>query len=258
MKIIKYSLLLLISGIVLGRPLDCGHLDVQFQAGVVPIVWRHGYEENLAPFTFPAVTSALALFESPHFSTLFHTAWTVGGQVGYAWSDTIRFYGEINYVQARGKDQEAIVTASVPRLPAMIASHNYRLFDAYIGGRYYWDYCFCNWAHPFFGAKIGLTHHSGTHLEAAIVVGSTVTTVDNIDFFKRNTSIAGGINGGLDIHIWRNWFFVVTAEVVVSQSAKVGDNIALSVPISTFTSLTIGKIGTEIRFPITAAIRYVF
>jgi hypothetical protein len=258
MKIIRSVLFVLVPGIVACNPIDCGHFDLQFQAGVAPILWRHRYEDNLAPFGVTPTPSALALFDSPHFGTLFHIPWTVGGQMGYAWSDHIRFYGEINYLQARGKDQEAIVTASVPRFPAMIASHNYRLFDAYIGGRYYWDYCFFNWAHPFLGAKIGLTHHSGTHLEAAIATGSTVTMVDNLAFFKSNTSIAGGVNGGIDMHVYKNWFFVVTAEIVFSQCAKVVDSIALSAPISSFTALTIGKIGAEIRFPITAAIRYVF
>lgn len=242
------------------NPLECGDCDIQFQVGVCPIRWNNADHERINSFTPFAPSSSLILFRHAHFSSFYQVPWIIGAQVGYSWSDHVRCYVEVNYVQARAKQDIPFFTDSTPTLPAAITMSKYKLFDAYIGGRYYSDRCWCNRVSYFLGGKIGLVRHRDVEFD--LVIGSPVivnqTVLLDVPVFDRQTSISGGINGGFDI-CCGNWSLVITGEIVISKGPQLADDVLLSPPVSNiFTNVFFGKIGSELRFPITAGIRYTF
>jgi hypothetical protein len=239
---------------------DCGDCDVQFQAGICPINWNHA-DRIVSASSVPFVTSSnLFLFRHPHFSTVYQLPWIVGAQAGYAWSDHVRLYVEVNYLQAKSKNDVRFFTDSTPSLSGSITFTTYKLFDAFVGGRYYTNRCWCDRVSFFLGGKIGLTRHHDNQFE--LVIGmpqpGNQTILREVPAFDQQTVISGGINGGLDI-CCGCWSLVITGEVVISKRPKAADNLMLVTPIANvFTTIFLGKVGPELRFPITAGIRYTF
>ena len=251
------------------NPLYCGALDIQLQAGVVPIRWRNRGQINIVNCLAP--TSLTNALDIPNFRTFFRTPWTIGGQIGYAWEDNVRVYVEFNYAQAKRKNNVSLTLLNIT--PAVnIATSNfgkYRYFDFYVGTRYYFDR-WCNRVSPFLGAKIGVVSHrrvsgSLTTCDTTLVCPTPICIPSSDcgpNFFSHNRSVSGGANAGLDICFCGNWSFVITAEVVASCGPHSVGNIALGV-VDSFnlnfaSNLLVGHIETELRFPITAGIRYSF
>lgn len=244
------------------NPLYCGAFDLQVQGGITPILWhnRSDFANVNCDFDIPFVT----LIQIPSFKTFFKVPWTVGGQFGYAFSDNIRAYLEFNYLQANGKNP-TLVTTNAEISPAenlFFTTQKYKLFDAYVGARYYWDR-WCNRVAFFLGAKVGLTHHKKIEFALNINTSSAPTLVTIIpagtSLFLNNTVISGGANFGIDICFCGNWSFVITGEVVASSSPRGNPNVVLTpTGSSTATNFIVGPIGSELRFPVTAAIRYSF
>lgn len=255
-KYVPLLFLIALSDSLTAQPLHSSQWDVQIQGGVVPIIWSHRKTDLENYTSFPVSFPVFRLLNSPRFDALFGTPWTIGGQVGYAWSDHFRLYGEVNYVQASGVDEKTLKTASSPYATTHIALHDYRLVDAYAGLRYYVNCWQCQELSSFFGVKLGLTHHYTTAMEALIPIAST--TVLNLPFFQSNTSIAGGVNLGFDYAFCQHCSLVLTGEFVFSQAPHILDKIVLPSPLFGYNALSIGRVGTEIRFPVTAAFRYKF
>ena len=225
--------------------------DVQVQGGVDPIVWRQrdnfSFVNCLDFPTSPVVT----LFEIPKFHTFFKTPWIIGGQIGYAWACDTRVYVEFNYSQAKAKCDRVISNIN-------FNNATYKLFDAYVGLRYYWGR-WCDHVAFFLGGKIGLTHHKSSDFAANLILPLVILTPDETPLFKSNTVFSGGANAGFDICFWENWSFVVTGEVVASCGPRSNRNVVIPFNASTnATNLLIGDIGTELRFPVTAGLRYSF
>ncbi len=259
------------------NPLYCGAWDLQGQVGVVPILWvDRGIinEVSCAQVVLAGSNSIFPLFNIPKFRTFFGIPWTVGGQIGYAASDNVRFYLEVNYLQARAKDTVLLATVGVtPATSILFNTKKYRLIDAYIGARYYWDR-WCERVSFFLGAKAGLTHRNRVQWSPTITVSpSEGVVIPPIDLFSRNTVPSGGINFGFDYCYCGCWSFVLTGEIVASCGPKSNSNIAFGQPgagctglavqgalpaVPGINNLLIGTIGTEVRFPITAAVRYSF
>lgn len=240
------------------NPLQCGSFDLQFQAGVSPINWRHGSEVETGFFNVQFPSPTLKVIDHFHFNDFFHVPWIIGGQVGYAWSDNVRFYIDLNYLQAKAKNFSSISLTN-PGLPVALVPGKYRLFDVYFGGRYYWNR-WCDRVSFFVGAKIGLTSHKSTDFMVTIAVPQlpSTTFLSDIQIFNHRTGISGGINGGIDICFCGNWAFVITGEIVISRGPKVTEDLILNPSVLNFTTLSFAPIGAEIRFPVTAAIRYTF
>lgn len=243
------------------NPLHCGAFDLQLQAGVAPIKWRHKDQDVGGAFPFPSSTSPIiTFFNSPSYKKLFRMPWIVGGQVGYAWSDNVRLYIEFNYLQAKGKKNVSVSTDTTPVLAAGFDVHKYKLYDAYFGGRYYWNR-WCNRVAFFLGGKIGLTHHKKTKVDLAVgipLLPPVSLVLTGVPAINHNTGVSGGVNGGFDICICGNWSLVVTGEVVVSKGPKIANDIALLQTVGQYNAISFGSIGAELRFPVTAAIRYTF
>lgn len=247
-------------------PLQCESFDLQIQAGVSPITWtaRQAFSVlNCVGFTDPIVN----IFKMPNFRALFGIPFIVGAQVGYAYSTNMRVYGECNYSQANQKNNTLFTSTNPLIIPAQnvhLSFKKYRLVDAYIGWRYYFDRI-CDDISLFLGGKVGLVHHFSTQLTSLVVSAQGVPATDllpaspTVHLFNANTAISGGFNIGIDWGFCDCWSFVVTGEVVANCGPKSNSNIVLAV-ISPFTAshVLLGPIQTELRFPVTAGIRYTF
>ena len=248
------------------NPLYCGAWDLQVQGGVNPILWRQrGYVSTVA-CSAPTGGPVFQLFQIPKFRSIFRIPWIVGGQVGYAWSDNTRLYVEFNYSQALAKGTPSALLVEGTLLPAgssfnFLNTSKYKIFDAYVGARYYWDR-WCDRVSFFFGGKVGLTHNKkvASDFQAVVAPAAAVSILTAQEFFRSNTVVSGGANVGFDVCFCGNWSFVVTGEIVASCGPRSVEPFAIPTNTSGFTgtNLFIGNIQTELRFPVTAAIRYSF
>ena len=249
------------------EPLDCGAFDIQLQGGINPINWRSRGEfdtVNCVGFINPVVK----IFDIPQFHTFFRLPWILGGQVGYAWSENTRIYLEFNYSQAHAKNHIALLTNNplvVPPQTVTFVLNKYHLYDFYAGIRYYTN----RYKHAslFIGGKVGLTHHAAVNLNTLTIAAPQLAPIIVVPpapitrLFKHNNSVSGGFNIGLDYCFCENVSLVITGEVVASCGPKTNNNIVLMpsvVDIISATNVIVGAIETELRFPVTAGIRYSF
>lgn len=251
------------------NPLYCGAWDLELQAGVAPITWNNRGDFSLVQcVAAPAVDPVNLLFEVPQFHKFFHVPWTVGGQVGYHLSDNVRAYLEFNYVQASAKKAVSLLSVAEAPINIVFSNEKYKLFDAYIGARYYFDR-WCDTLSFFLGVKAGLTHHKRTRFDSTILLPletTPITFTSDLNLFNNRTSPSGGLNLGLDYCICGCWSVVLTGEVVASCGPKSnglisfnsGTGCATTTIIPGVNNLLIGGIGTELRFPVTLGVRYSF
>jgi len=253
------------------NPLYCGAWDVQIQAGVDPILWRN--RQPLYGVTCTAATSLTPVYtlfaQMPKFNQFFKIPWTVGGQFGYHMSDNSRVYVEFDYVQANAKTAPQLVSAGVIGTGPVTTTYTttfqfnkYKLFEAYVGARHYFDR-WCDRVSFFLGAKVGLTHHKALTTSLSFVVPVPATPPVAVStVYASNTVVSGGANVGFDCCFCGNWSFVVTGEIVAS-AGPTAQNLLLPAALGAGT----GLVGTtnfffgavsELRFPVTAAIRYSF
>lgn len=250
------------------NPLYCGAWDLQVQAGVVPISWHHSgafYSVDCARFV--GNNPVQPLFSVPKFSKFFKKPWTLGGQLGYAYSDNARVYAEVNYLRSNGKHAVTLITINPLINPAdvdIFTFGRYKLFDAYVGARYYFDR-WCNRISCFVGVKMGLTHYEAVDFNTSLLINGGITPVviipESADarIYKRTTVISGGAHLGFDVGLCSNWSFAITGEIVASCGRHTSNIPTVVTPgVNTQTNLLIGAVGTELRFPVTGAIRYSF
>lgn len=257
------------------NPLYCGAWSVQFQAGVAPILWHKRGELDILSCTSSPDNPIISLASSlPKFSRLYRVPWYIGGKVGYDYTDNMELYFEFDYLQAKRKNNDNSSFSILSLSPAQVLQltlGKYKLFEGYVGARYYWDR-WCDRVAFFLGAKVGFTAHRKTSLALALngtpisVVptpscpGTLVGSTDN-NFFSHSTNISGGLNAGFDICFCGNWSLVLTGEFVASCGPRSVTTLvfgaATAAPLFA-TGLIIGGIYTELRFPVTAGVRYTF
>ncbi len=238
------------------NPLYCGAWDLQIQGGVDPITWRNR-DPMLGFECVDSVATAITIFtEMPKFNQLFKTPWTVGGQIGYHWSDNARVYVEFDYAQANGKSN--VLTPAGTFTSINFYPNKYKLFEAYAGARYYWDR-WCDRVSFFLGGKIGLTHHQKITTGTNFVSDPAIAFPDGYLLYRSNTLVSGGADFGFDICFCGNWSFVIAGAVIVSAGPSVSNPLILLTPeVAGLNLLALGGIGNELRFPVTAGIRYSF
>lgn len=242
------------------NPLYCGAWDLQIDAGAQFITWRNRGELLGVACTGVDAGGVVTLAnEGPKFNNLFKTPWIVGGQVGYHWSDNTRVYVEFNYSQAKGKTDHVFDT--LVNIGSINFNLNkYKVFDAYVGARYYWDR-WCDRVSFFLGGKVGLTHHKGvsSDLITFTLLNATTATLANTQVYRSNTVVSGGADFGFDVCFCGNWSFVVAGAVLASCGPRAVAPIALNpVTVGGLSNVIVSGTGTELRFPVTAGIRYSF
>ncbi len=265
--------------------MECDSFDVRFQAGIEPLMWRNRggiFGENAIIngiaadrlFSFGDGLSAdpTEIVQGqciPRFSTFFKLPWVVGGQVGYRWRDCWRFFLEGNYAQAKAKKpcKTRLLVLSSTGAPAgttlNFTLNNYRFVDGYVGLQCFFA-TLCN-VDVFVGAKIGLIHHLRSNFSLTqtlpleeILILDLVPPCPKVAFIESGTAFAGGALFGANYAFCDNWLFAIMAEVVANRGPKTNCNIPVNIPNIPTVSLFFGKIKNEIRFPITASLRYIF
>ena len=250
------------------NPLYCGAWDLQVQAGILPIIWRD--RGNFSVIECVNENPLNSLFDIPKFSKFFKLPWTVGFQFGYALSDNARVYLEFDYSQAKGKNAVSLDNGGmspfpgIPQITVMFNNGKYKLFDTYIGGRYYFDR-WCQKVSFFLGAKAGFVHHSRVKFNSSIrrqesneIPAIFIPFTNDLDLFKRNTVPSVGIDFGFDLCYCGNWSLVLASGVLASCGPSRNSNIILNQSDFGFSNLLIGSAGIELRFPVTLAVRYSF
>ena len=252
------------------NPLPCNSWNLDVHAGVAPIIWQDRGSIDLISPTISTTSPAFSLASFPQFHQLFNVPWTVGGKLGYAVCDHLEYNLELNYLQASKKGNG--ITANVLDLDAQtiqLSFGTYKLLDAYFGTRYYFNRIWCERVAFYLGAKIGMTHHFNTKgvigVNADVVSMNAITctgTTENVcSLFAKNNVVSGGVSVGFDVRMCDCWSFFVTGEVVASGGPKIINNLLFAQPTPgpfNATNLISGSIGTEVRFPVTAGVRYMF
>jgi hypothetical protein len=243
------------------NPLYCGAWDLEIQAGVAPVLWlNRGPLLGVSCALTPPVVNLLNKF--PRFRRFYRIPWIVGGQIGYALSDNGRIYVEFDYSQANRKHNVAITTDfSTPVGTLTFSFERYKVYEGYVGARYYWDR-WCDSLSFFLGGKVGFLHHKRQNFILAAAIPSTVTatTLPSAPFNRHATRVSGGASFGLDWCVCGNWSIVLTGEVVATCGPRgVGDiHLTTAIGTPTFTDIFTPNIGTELRFPVTLGVRYSF
>lgn len=258
-----------------GDPLDCGAFNLMVHAGGVPTLWRDRGNLSLVSCNALAIPGygqdIVPVLKLPKYHKLFGTPWIVGGQVGYAASDNVEFYVEFNYRQ--GKAREFTVAGIVlPNEPlsdvTLRMDKNYKVFDAYIGARYYWGRCWCDRIAVFLGGKFGLLYRDAVNF--SLSVANTVCTAETglisgpcTPFFFKSTVPAAGGNWGFDWCFGCGWSLFAMAEVVAACGPRTNPNVILTANCSQLpgllpSNIIVGGIGTELFFPLTVGLKYSF
>lgn len=240
------------------NPLYCGALDFQVQGGVLPIEWHDRGQFQAIICAGPAVNPVNTLFKIPKFKKFFKLPWTVGAQIGYAVSDNVRVYFEFDYSQAKHKRNISLSTVSTVPTTIAFTLGKYKLYDAYVGGRYYFDR-WCEKLSFFLGFKAGFVHHDRVRFSSSVTsLTPAVVLTTNLDLFRRNTVPSGGLDFGFDLCYCGNWSFVLTGGILASCGPKNNFNFIFNPALAGLNNLLVGSIGAELRFPVTVAVRYCF
>lgn len=251
------------------NPLYCDAWSVQVYTGVAPITWTKRQSIQLVSCETSATSPLLPIAEHfPNFSHLYKVPWIIGGILGYAWTENTEIFGEVNYLQARPKHTDTGFVLSIPNSSDTVAFalEKYRLVDAYVGVRYYFDRCWCNLSW-FLGGKVGLTHHKAT--KGALVVNCSFLcdsfdcACDNTptNFFNLNNVVSGGLIAGFDYCLCNNWSLILNFEVIASCGPRFITNSFFETPLPIDplpTNLLFDGIGTELRFPLALGLKYSF
>lgn len=242
--------------------------DLQFQAGGVPTKWFGCSTLSVVncPPVVPdtPITPALTL---PGFECVFETPWTVGGQLGYSYSDHVRFFFEGNYTQTHQKTNLRLPVEASAGVPAgttiTVKTNHYRLSDFYLGTHYSFP-CLHDYIAPFFGAKIGILHRQATcfSLKEDTPGSPTITLIPESapeTLIKDENSVSGGIQAGIAFNLTKHFTILFTAEAIANPGPQLNTIVTLApdVPLTT-TNLVITPLNAELRFPLTAGIRYYF
>lgn len=233
--------------------LHCNAFDIQLHAGIAPIVWHSDNPDKIPAFPSSSST-VLQVFDRPKFKTLFNMPWVLGMQIGYACNENVRIYLECNYLEAKGKKEALVLSATMPSFEVKLSPQKFRLIDGYVGSQFYWGR-WCNQLAFFLGAKIGVTHHYALNFDLGVAPGSFLT---DIPLIKANTVVSGGLNWGMDICFCQGLSLVLTGEIVFSAAPKSDQFNSNFVISERFNTIFIGNMNAEIRFPITAGLRYSF
>lgn len=243
------------------NPLNECSWGLQFAAGVRPIIWKH--RGDFLAINCNESNPLVVLGELPRFSNLYKTPWQVGFQLSYATSCNTNLFGEFNYAQASSKCDSYFIDNT----NLQINLSKFKLYEAYFGGRYYFDR-WCDRVAFFLGAKVGLIHHK------KIRTGSFTGTSENslitdccddltriYDFCDSHNSFAGGAHLGFDVCLTGNLSFVMTAEIVATCGCGCGNRFDLNIVDSAFlnaSSLITPGVMTELAFPVTFGLKYNF
>ena len=215
-----------------GNPLNCGSINFVGRIGVAPTLWRDRGNFSAVSCNSLAVPGygldIVNFFKLPKYKKFFHEPFIVGGQIGYALTNHVEIFWEANYRRASHR-QFTLSNVEIPNNDAVNIvfrfDNPYRVFDTYVGVRYYWDLCWCYPVSFFLGGKFGLVHHKSVCFNYLISsvncpTSTPLASAANVPFFYSNTSAASGLNLGFDWCVGCGWSVMLMGEVVATCGPK--------------------------------------
>lgn len=250
----------------------CQAFDLQIHAGIMPILWKGVGEIDgvLCPLPSPGQIIVKGL-DFPEFDCLYKLPWVVGAQLGYSYSDSLRFYLEYNISQAKARsaNKTKFLVPSGAGAPAgstlNFVLSNYKLWSFNLGCEYYLN----RWSDVtalFFGAKLGITNHKRVGFSLSETIPGfpieiiLVPTTCHVALFDKNIVANCGINAGIDFSLSEHASFVINAEIVANGGPRNNQNIMVmsNIEENPTTNLLVSQTDAEIRFPVTCALRFSF
>lgn len=232
-------------------------IDITLYGGISPIIWTG--RDDL-----------------PRFHELFKMPLIVGARIGYLNECCWEFLAEFDYSRAQPKKfcfplpfndccQTSDICCQTPVCESvsncMLLQERLRLnqssYQSYAGYgliRYHFENC-SDCFHPYLGLKLGLIYRNT--IDICIEKHSCPESV----LFFNTTSVSGGINGGLDLHISSCISLNLGVELVASGPMK--NNLCIAItPTSTcdssMTTFSAGRYFTELSIPITVGLIFTF
>ena len=207
--------------------------------------------------SFDAADSIAAL-AIPEFSKIFGTPWTLGAELGYAFTENHELTFEGNYTQASNKREFFQATVDgVSLQPNLVAK--YKNVSGYVGYRYNFDRGCRNVSWSLAG-KLGLVHHFNIRGFVNSTADGNFVTGDTTAFFplfRSNTAFSGAAEVGVDICLNCDWSLLIGAEVAASWGPGCKQYARPVADLET-NNIATGKVGVELLFPVTVGLRYKF
>ncbi len=245
-------------------PLTCGSFDIAVHGGIAPIIWNDVKKTRNIEIDPVRI---LKLIDVPKFDTIYHLPWTVGGQLGYAFTDFLRFYFELNYLQADPKSTTDTRFFSLSEQLPLGSTVNFgferfRLYEIYFGTQLY-SHRWLDRVSFFAGTKIGLTRHYRINFTlGSFIPGNPpalfINKTNRVPFFLSSMSVSAGINAGFDVDLGHNLSLVFMGEIVASQGPETNSPIVVGTGDVNQLIMLPTTFRTEVRFPITVGLRYSF
>lgn len=230
-------------------PLNECHWRIGVRGGVDP-TWYTDKTKNLL-IGETGTNGVVATSRVPDFDEQFKTPWTVGGHIGYSFSDHIELFIDGEYTQGGSDTYKSTFD------PFEISQEftAYKNWSMYFGARYY----FCSWdlcgkcVSPFIGGKLGFRNYKSVDFKEELV-GPVDITFGSREFYENHTVPSLGGQIGLELFCNRCFSINIMAEFVYSgQLRSVYQLTNGGVGVQT---VSIGDTGPLFDIPITIGINY--
>lgn len=233
-------------------PLYKGFWGISLKGGVRPTYWTE--RPNLILTNRLATPPVFKLTRISNLQHLYDIPWTIGGELSYNVTNHIQLFIEGNYISGRNKPHTFTWTNDAP---AEIINDDFREYGGHLGARYYFQRCICcGCVAPFIGAKIGAITHKRVNSELKV----NDLSIDTSVFLNGGGGVSAGVQFGFDVQLWDTVYATLNFECVCSEPHRPANNEKIDIPsfANSITNMSVGPLGTEIGFPITASVRYEF
>ncbi len=223
------------------EPLCVGLYNFQLKGGIAPIVWT-GREH----FQVPTCENFKSFHRLPPFHNLFSLPWMLGVEFGFALTNHIEIYSDFHYIQASGKH----FSLHLPNHPVTL--HNkfsdYKSLSLYLGTDYHLE--IAKTLSFLYGIKIGFTHHVPLKVRTRRAHHPHVTT-----YIPGNNVFSGGGRIGLKYRVWKGLSLFFLTECLANSGPRLEKG---TIESHHLPPIQFPSISTEIVFPITLGLHYVF
>lgn len=182
----------------------------------------------------------------PEFSKQFKMPTDLVGELGYIVKNNLEVFYNFDWSHAGGKTYN--FRQSGFSFSQKFSSYN--AYGNYLGTRYYFTFR-CSPVKPFVGAKIGVLIQNGVNVNQTATFAG-VNTNTRFAYFGKKTSLAGGLQVGVDWQLLKNLSLVFKAEAVASFARK-GTFLINRGPVQLF---KVGSTGGQFSFPITLGVKF--
>jgi len=212
-----------------------GRFAASIQGGIMPMVYTSR--------SIPNASGAIGV-KPPNFSDQFKLPYDLLGELGYMVVNNVEVFYNFDWSHAAGKTYSFVNQG----INFSQRFSNYNAYGNYLGARYYFTFRSVP-VMPFVGLKIGLLSQNGITANQLASLGGA-SQASTYTYFKKQNSLAGGLQLGVDWQLLKNLSLTLKAEVLASQ--KRNGNIILNSP-----AYRAGNTGTQLLIPVTLGVKFV-